>query len=78
MPAPPPRKLRPELPEGPFLVVGLARSGWAVARLLAELGGDVTGSILGIPMGLQGFGRLVSKSFWMQTDLRSSTGSGPW
>jgi UDP-N-acetylmuramoylalanine-D-glutamate ligase len=43
MTAPPPRKLRPQLPEGPYLVVGLARSGQAVARLLAERGGDVTG-----------------------------------
>ena len=36
------------------------------------------GSILGGPMGLQGFGRVVSKSFWMQTELRSSTGCGRW
>jgi UDP-N-acetylmuramoylalanine--D-glutamate ligase len=32
---------RPPLPEGPFLVVGLARSGLAVARLLREQGAEV-------------------------------------
>jgi len=45
----PPRKPRPELPEGPFLVVGLARSGQAVARLLAGRGEDVRGVDLGYP-----------------------------
>jgi UDP-N-acetylmuramoylalanine--D-glutamate ligase len=39
----PPRKPRPPLPEGPFLVVGLARSGCAVARLLASRGEGVRG-----------------------------------
>ena len=43
MSAPPPRKLRPPLPEGPFLVVGLARSGQAAARLLAGRGERVGG-----------------------------------
>jgi UDP-N-acetylmuramoylalanine--D-glutamate ligase len=32
---------RPPLPDGPFLVVGLARSGLAVARLLRSAGADV-------------------------------------
>ena len=41
MSAPPPKKARPGLPEGPFLVVGLARSGQAVARLLAARGEEV-------------------------------------
>jgi UDP-N-acetylmuramoylalanine--D-glutamate ligase len=41
MSAPPPRKPRPPLPRGPFLVVGLARSGQAIARLLAGLGEEV-------------------------------------
>lgn len=36
-------KLRPSTPEGPFLVVGLARSGAAVARLLTERGESVVG-----------------------------------
>jgi UDP-N-acetylmuramoylalanine--D-glutamate ligase len=54
MTAPPPSKLRPELPEGPFLVVGLARSGQAMARLLAGLGGDVVGVDSGHPDGVAG------------------------
>jgi UDP-N-acetylmuramoylalanine--D-glutamate ligase len=37
------------MPEGPFLVVGLARSGQAVARLLAERGERVRGVDLGSP-----------------------------
>jgi UDP-N-acetylmuramoylalanine--D-glutamate ligase len=41
--APPPRKPRPALPEGPYLVVGLARSGSAAARLLASRGETVRG-----------------------------------
>ncbi len=41
MSAPPPRKPRPPLPGGPFLVVGLARSGQAAARLLAGRGEEV-------------------------------------
>ncbi|MGE5856907.1 MAG: UDP-N-acetylmuramoyl-L-alanine--D-glutamate ligase [Solirubrobacterales bacterium] len=36
-------KPRPPLPEGPFLVVGLARSGVAIATLLAERGETVFG-----------------------------------
>src|SRR5688500_3047907 len=32
---------RPPLPDGPFLVVGLARSGLAAAQLLAAVGADV-------------------------------------
>jgi UDP-N-acetylmuramoylalanine--D-glutamate ligase len=54
MNAPPPRKPRPELPEGPYLVVGLARSGQAVARLLAERGGEVRGVDSGHPEGAAG------------------------
>jgi UDP-N-acetylmuramoylalanine--D-glutamate ligase len=38
MSAPPRKGLRPPLPSGPFLVVGLARSGQAAARLLAAGG----------------------------------------
>jgi UDP-N-acetylmuramoylalanine--D-glutamate ligase len=41
---PPPRKPRPPLPVGPFLVVGLARSGQAAARLLAARGETVRGA----------------------------------
>ena len=35
MPVPPAKEIRPLLPKGPFLVVGLARSGVAAARMLA-------------------------------------------
>lgn len=54
MSAPPPKKVRPELPEGPFLVVGLARSGQAVARVLAEWGEAVKGVDSGHPDGAAG------------------------
>ncbi|MFL5826797.1 MAG: UDP-N-acetylmuramoyl-L-alanine--D-glutamate ligase [Thermoleophilaceae bacterium] len=41
---------RPPLPEGPYLVVGLARSGAAAARMLLEHGeGDVRGADSGEP-----------------------------
>lgn len=59
MSAPPPRKPRPPLPAGPFLVVGLARSGRAAARFLAGHGADVTGVDSGHPneaAGLAGDG----------------------
>jgi UDP-N-acetylmuramoylalanine--D-glutamate ligase len=42
---------RPELPGGPYLVVGLARSGQAAARLLAARGEDVAGVDAGEPEG---------------------------
>lgn len=47
------RKLRPPLPEGPYLVVGLARSGAAAARLLAERGEEVTGCDAASPEGAE-------------------------
>lgn len=59
MSAPPPRKPRPPLPAGPFLVVGLARSGCAAARFLAGRGAEVTGVDSGHPdeaAGLAGDG----------------------
>jgi UDP-N-acetylmuramoylalanine--D-glutamate ligase len=59
MSAPPPKKPRPPLPEGPFLVVGLARSGAAAARLLARRGEDVRSVDSGHPeeaAGLAGEG----------------------
>jgi UDP-N-acetylmuramoylalanine--D-glutamate ligase len=49
----PPLKPRPPLPEGPFLVVGLARSGGAAARLLAERGEQVRGVDSGRPEGAE-------------------------
>jgi UDP-N-acetylmuramoylalanine--D-glutamate ligase len=45
----PPKKPRPPLPEGPFLIVGLARSGCAAARLLAARGETVRGIDSGNP-----------------------------
>ncbi|HEX7293437.1 MAG TPA: hypothetical protein VF259_02725, partial [Solirubrobacterales bacterium] len=54
MSVPPPRKPRPPLPEGPYLVVGLARSGQAAARLLAGRGEEVTGVDSGRPEGAAG------------------------
>ena len=42
---------RPALPEGPYLVVGLARSGQAAARVLAERGEQVAGIDAGRPDG---------------------------
>jgi UDP-N-acetylmuramoylalanine--D-glutamate ligase len=56
MSAPPPKKSRPPLPEGPFLVVGLARSGQAAARLLAARGERVAGVDSGHPEGAAGLG----------------------
>jgi UDP-N-acetylmuramoylalanine--D-glutamate ligase len=59
MTLPPPRKPRPPLPSGPFLVVGLARSGIAAAQLLAEKGETVRGVDSGHPenaAGLAGIG----------------------
>ncbi len=62
--APPPKRsyvnrfgeprARPPLPEGPFLVVGLARSGAAVARMLAERGERVLGCDSGAPQEAEG------------------------
>jgi UDP-N-acetylmuramoylalanine--D-glutamate ligase len=54
MSMPPPRKPRPELPPGPYLVVGLARSGQAVARMLVERGGVVRGVDSSHPDGAAG------------------------
>lgn len=45
------RKDRPPLPAGPYVVVGLARSGQAAARLLAGRGEEVIGSDSGNPDG---------------------------
>jgi UDP-N-acetylmuramoylalanine--D-glutamate ligase len=49
-------KPRPPLPEGPFLVVGLARSGAAIAALLAERGETVLGVDSGTPEEAAGLG----------------------
>jgi UDP-N-acetylmuramoylalanine--D-glutamate ligase len=52
-----PARPRPPLPEGPFLVVGLARSGAAVAELLARRGEAVLGVDSGTPEGAAGLQR---------------------
>jgi UDP-N-acetylmuramoylalanine--D-glutamate ligase len=55
----PPPKPRPLLPEGPYLVVGLARSGNAIARALAARQERVVGVDSGHPeeaQGLEGIG----------------------
>jgi len=51
---PPPKEVRPPLPRGPFLIVGLARSGVAAATLLAARGEDVVGVDAGSPEGAAG------------------------
>jgi UDP-N-acetylmuramoylalanine--D-glutamate ligase len=51
----PPKEIRPSLPRGPFLIVGLARSGQAAARLLAARGEEVRAVDSGRP---EGAGRL--------------------
>jgi UDP-N-acetylmuramoylalanine--D-glutamate ligase len=50
----PPKEVRPPLPRGPFLVVGLARSGQAAARLLAGRGEAVRAVDAGNPAGAAG------------------------
>lgn len=46
-------RARPPLPAGPFLVVGLARSGVAVARALKSRGEGVFGVDSGFPPGIE-------------------------
>lgn len=58
MSSPTPSKLRPPLPGGPFLVVGLARSGVAAARFLAARGEKVVGCDSGHPDLAEGLGAL--------------------
>jgi UDP-N-acetylmuramoylalanine--D-glutamate ligase len=50
----PAKEVRPPLPRGPFLVVGLARSGQAAARLLAARGETVRAVDSGHPQGAAG------------------------
>ena len=50
----PAKEVRPPLPRGPFLVVGLARSGQAAARLLAGRGEAVRAVDSGHPDGAAG------------------------
>ena len=55
---PPPKEIRPPLPRGPFLVVGLARSGQAAARLLAARGETVRAVDSAHPEGAAGLAAL--------------------
>jgi UDP-N-acetylmuramoylalanine--D-glutamate ligase len=48
------KRLRPGVPPGPYLVVGLARSGRAAALLLASRGEEVIGCDVGSAAGLEG------------------------
>jgi len=50
----PAKEIRPPLPKGPFLVVGLARSGQAAARMLAGRGEAVRAVDSGHPEGAAG------------------------
>ena len=54
----PAKEIRPPLPRGPFLVVGLARSGQAAARLLAERGETVRAVDSAHPEGAAGLAGL--------------------
>jgi UDP-N-acetylmuramoylalanine--D-glutamate ligase len=54
----PAKEVRPPLPRGPFLVVGLARSGQAAARLLATRGERVRAVDSGRPDGAEGLSAL--------------------
>src|ERR1700722_12585122 len=46
-------KPRPDLPPGPYLIVGLARSGIAAALALRAKGEEVLGGDAGVPDGLE-------------------------
>ncbi len=65
--APPTKGVRPPLPRGPFLVVGLARSGQAAARLLAARGETVRGVDSGHPEGAEGL-RALGVEVVLDTD----------
>ena len=67
MSVPPPKEIRPPLPDGPFLVVGLARSGVAAARLLAGRGEEVAGVDSGSPEGAAGL-RGVGVEVFLDSD----------
>lgn len=58
---------RPPLPEGPFLVAGLARSGVAVARALRFRGMEVTGVDSSSPDGLEMLD-LAGVPYFLETD----------
>ncbi|HET7510525.1 MAG TPA: UDP-N-acetylmuramoyl-L-alanine--D-glutamate ligase, partial [Solirubrobacterales bacterium] len=61
------KEIRPPLPRGPFLVVGLARSGQAAARLLAARGERVRAVDSGHPEGAAGLAE-VGVEVFLDTD----------
>jgi UDP-N-acetylmuramoylalanine--D-glutamate ligase len=63
----PPKEIRPPLPGGPYLVVGLARSGQAAARMLASRGERVRAVDGGNPGGAAGLEALGVEVF-LDTD----------
>ncbi|HET8565088.1 MAG TPA: UDP-N-acetylmuramoyl-L-alanine--D-glutamate ligase [Solirubrobacterales bacterium] len=63
----PAKEVRPPLPRGPFLVVGLARSGQAAARMLAARGEAVRAVDSGRPEGAAGLKR-VGVEVFLDTD----------
>jgi UDP-N-acetylmuramoylalanine--D-glutamate ligase len=65
--APPPKEVRPPLPSGPFLVVGLARSGVGAARLLVGRGEQVVGVDSGNPAAVAGL-RATGVEVFLDTD----------
>jgi UDP-N-acetylmuramoylalanine--D-glutamate ligase len=65
--APAAKQVRPPFPRGPFLVVGLARSGVAVARLLAARGESVRGVDSGNPAAAEGL-RASGVEVFLDTD----------
>nr|MBA3867232.1 UDP-N-acetylmuramoyl-L-alanine--D-glutamate ligase [Solirubrobacterales bacterium] len=64
---PQPKEIRPPLPHGPFLVVGLARSGQAAVQLLATRGESVRAVDSGNPERAAGLER-VGVEVFLDTD----------
>ena len=61
-------------PPGPFLVVGLARSGVAAPGCSPARGEEVIGVDSGRPAGAEGLAGRASKSAWMRTERALSSG----
>ena len=66
-------KPRPDLPPGPYLVVGLARSGIAAALALRARGEEVLGVDAGAPAGLEVLAERVSSFIWASRGSRCSS-----
>jgi UDP-N-acetylmuramoylalanine--D-glutamate ligase len=61
-------KPRPAIPDGPYLVVGLARSGAAAARVLRKRGEEVMGLDTGSPAGTEALRDLGVEIFFDDLD----------